>query len=301
MSYAILSLKKKKIFDTVETNEVCDELAVKIPEFKERKQQKYALKMTKILKKYKVNRLVLSSELKNFEDFKNVMLQNNYDVINGKKMYKVLLLSLLNDISKLMKFEKEKMNIALLINEYSADNIEIIKRIADEVKSVTIVTSNAYRFEKIIQELLQNQGIVVQLANQNVNLKRKHIIINLDFSNTELAKVNFQDEVMIITNSISPLQMKQRFNGILIRDIDIYLGKKIENFRSLELCEAYIYQNMKRIKENENRFQHSEYRINGYIGNNGKIEQADFERLGKIFMKDGKQNGGKTKNNRVKK
>ena len=86
------------------------------------------------------------------------------------------------------------------------------------------------------------------------------------------------------------VNMKRNFNGIIIRDIEVFLGRKIEKFRTLELCEAYVYRSMKRIKENETRFQLSEYKINGYIGNNGKIEQEDFERLGKVFGNDKKQN-----------
>lgn len=291
MSYAIIEVKKKKLFDKIDVNEVCDELEIKIPEFKERKQQKYAEKVDKILKKHKVNRVVLSNDLKNFENFKNSILQNSHDIITGKKLYKVLLLNVLRDIAKLMNFEKEKMNVAILIEEYSADHIELIKRISDEVKSVTLVTNNAYRFEQIVSELLQNQGIVVQLVNQNqVNLKRKHIIINIDFSNELLEKLNMPCDSLIITNSVTPIKIKNSFNGIVIRDFDIYLGHKLEKFRNIELCEAYLYQNMKRIKENEIRFNHSEYKLNGYIGNNGKIAQEDFERLGKIFIKNKKKN-----------
>ena len=89
------------------------------------------------------------------------------------------------------------------------------------------------------------------------------------------------------------VNMKKSFNGIVIRDIDIYLGNPVESFRNIELCEAYIYQTMKRIKENEFRFQHSEYKINGYIGNNGKIEQEDFERLGRCFLRNKKQKNQK--------
>lgn len=285
MSYAIVSLKKKRILNSIETNEICDEVEIKIPEFKEKKQLKYAKKMNKILKKHKVNRVVFSDEMRNFEDLKKIIMQNNFDVIDGKRMYKVLLLTVLQDIADCMNFEKGKMNVALLINEYNADHIELIKLISDEVKNLTIVTNNAYRFEQIIHELLQNQGIVVQLVNAKTNLKRKHVCINFDFSAEELQKVNFPNETVLITNSTKPVLMKQSFNGIVIRDIDIYLGKKNEKFRSLELCEVYVYQKLKRIRENENRFRHSNYKINGYIGNNGKIEQADFERLGNLFTK----------------
>lgn len=289
MSYAIVRMKKKKFLDRMEVNEVCQELEVKLPAFKEKKQKKYAQKMVKVLKKYKVGNLVLSNDLKGFQDFKAIIMQNQQEIITGRKLYKVLLKTILQDVSKNMHFEMEKMNVAMLVDEATSDNIELIQRIAESVKSLTLVTNNAYRFEQVVEELLRNQGIVVQLLNQKQgNLKRKHVILNVDFANTTLEKLNLPLEALLITNSTNIVTLKKAFNGIVIRDIDIYLGKKIENFRTLELCEAFVYQNMKRIKENEFRFLHSDYKINGYIGNNGRIEQADFERLGKCFLKNKK-------------
>lgn len=290
MSYAIINLKKKKLFDSIDINQISNELEIKVPEFKENKQKKYGQKVSKILKKYKVNNVVLSNELKKSIDFENVILQNNNYIINGKKLYKVLIPTVIRDISKFTNFAKEKMNIAILIDEYSADNIELIKIIADEVKSLTLVTNNAYRFEQIVDELLKSKGIVVQLMNKGrINLRRKHLIVNLDFSNNDIERLNLPNETIILTSSEMPPKMKNSFNGMVIRDIDIYLNKNVEKFRTLELCEAYIYNYMKRIKENELLFNRSTYEINGYIGNNGKIQQEDFKRLGKIFIKNKKQ------------
>lgn len=290
MSYAIIDLKKRKFLNTIEVTEICNELEVKVPKFKENKQQKYAKKINKILKKYRVNNVVLSTELKNAVDFQNRIMENNNYIITGKKLYKVLIPNIISDVAKMMKFEKEKLNVAILIDEYSADNVELIKIIADEVKSVTLVTNNAYRFEQLVEELLRSKGIVVQLLNKGkINLKRKHIIVNLDFQNTDIEKLNVPNECIMITNNPELQKMKNSFNGIVIRDIDIYMDKKLENFRSIELCEAYIYNYMKRIKENALLFNRSTYKINGYIGNNGKIEQEDFERIGKIFLKNKKQ------------
>lgn len=285
MPYAIIDFKKKKIFDKIEVNENEDEIKIKIPEFKESKQQKYAHKVNNILKKYKVSNVVLSEKFKELIDFENIIMEKNHYIITGKKLYKVLIPTIISDISNYTKFQKEKLNIAILIDEYNADNIELIKMLADEVKSVTLITNNAYRFEELVDELLRSKGIVVQLLNKGkINLKRKQIIINIDFSDTDVEKLNLPTESILITNNRKIQKTKNNFNGIVIRDVDIYLNENISNFRSIELCEAYIYNYMKRIKENELIFNASEYKINGYIGNNGKILQEDFERLGKAFL-----------------
>jgi len=290
MSYAIIDVKKRKILNSIDVNVICDELEIKVPEFKENKQQKYAKKINKILQKHRINNVVLSNDLKKSIDFNNIIMQSNNYIITGKKLYKALLPTIIRDISNLLNFEKEKMNVALLIDEYNADNIELIKIIADEVKSVTLVTNNAYRFQQMVDELLKNKGIVVQLLSASkAYLRKKQVIVNLDLPTKEIEKLNVPNESIVITNSVEPQKMKSGFNGIVIRDIDIYLDKKVEKFRSLELCEAYLYNYMKRIKENELLFNRSTYKINGYVGNNGKIEQEDFERIGKIFMKNKKQ------------
>ena len=86
MSYAIIDLKKKKFLNTIEVTEICNELEVKVPKFKENKQQKYAKKINKILKKYRVNNVVLSTELKNAVDFQNRIMENNNYIIKGNSL-----------------------------------------------------------------------------------------------------------------------------------------------------------------------------------------------------------------------
>ena len=85
MSYAIINLKKRRIFEKIEVNYVCDELQINVPEFKRRNEQKYAKKISKILKKHKINNVVLSNELKQLVDFENIIIQNNNYIITGKK------------------------------------------------------------------------------------------------------------------------------------------------------------------------------------------------------------------------
>lgn len=291
MSYAVIEKKKRSFWNRVETSFTCDEMRLKVPEGKEKQQIRYAKKVDAVFKKYKVNRAVLSKDCSTWKTFQNKLQENSHDIITGKKMYLVLLPRVLEDVSRFLKFERERMNVAILVDEYCADHMEVIQRICEEVKQVTIVTNHAYRFEQIIEELLRSQGIVVQLASQKqANWKRKQVIINLDFSPDRLEKLNVPKDCVVITNTSEPQALREGFNGIVIREIDIALGNECEAFRSIDLCEAYLYQSMKRLKENEKLFQQSSFRINGYLGNHGKIAQEDFERLGEILRSSSKQN-----------
>lgn len=290
MSYAIINFKEtKSFFNRISVDEVCEEVKVSIPKFSYKTSQKYGRKISKILKKYRVSSVVLNDELKNNELFKNILYENNNYIISGKRMYKVLLPKIIKETSRLMGVETEKLNIAILVDEYNIDNLDLIKYLSDMVKHVTLITSNAYKFQKLVDELMHYSGISVKLLNKGKHtLKRENYLINIDFNVEALNKIVPPTNSIIISIPDVKYPIKKNFNGIVINDINIYLNQETENFNTLSLCEAYIYNYMKKIKENELIFNRSEYRINAYIGNNGNIVQEDFERIGKIFQENKK-------------
>lgn len=290
MSYAIINLKERKtFFDTISVDEVCEEVKLNVPKFGEKTSEKYGKKISKILKKYKVSNVVLNNELQKNELFKNILNENNNYIISGKRMYKVLLPTIIKETSTIMEIPIEKLNVAILADEYNIDNLDLIKYLSDIVKHVTLITNNAYKFKKLVDELLHYSGITVRLLNKGKHtLKRENYIINIDFDAESLSKIIVPVNSIVITIPDEKYPIKKNFNGIIINDLNIYLNQDNENFSSLSLCEAYIYNYMKKIKENELLFNRSKYHINGYIGNNGIIYQEDFERLGKIFQESKK-------------
>lgn len=290
MSYAIIDFnEKKKILRKISVDEVCEEVKISIPNFSLRSSQKYGRKIAKILKKYKVSNVVLNNELSKNETFKNILYESNNYIISGKRMYKTLIPQIIRETSKLMQTEVQKMNIAILADEYSIDNLDLIKYLSDMVKHVTLVTSNAYKFQKLVDELMHYSGVAVKLLNKGKHtLKRENFVINIDFDQEALSKIIVPVNSVVICTSDTKYPIKNKFNGIIINDVDIYLNHETKNFNTLSLCEAYIYNYMKKIKENELIFNRSEYKINAYMGNNGNICQEDFERLGKKFQESAK-------------
>lgn len=290
MSYAIINFKEKRTFlNRISIDEVCEEIKLNVPRFKEKGSQKYGKKISKILKKYKVSNVVLNRELQKNEIFKNILNENNNYIISGKRMYRVLVPTIIKETSKIMNISIETVNVAILVDEYSIDNLDLIKYLSDMVKHVTLVTNNAYKFEKLVDELMHNSGVTVRLLNKGKHtLKRENYIVNVDFNSEALSKINIPINSIVISIPDDKYPTKKNFNGIIINNIDIYLNQEAENFNTLSLCEAYIYNYMKKIKENELIFNRSKYSINAYLGNNGSIYQEDFERIGKIFQESRK-------------
>lgn len=286
MSYAVINYKENKGLGLVKAEQILDEVIIQVPKFKKEKTKKYSKKVVKILKKYNTSNIVLNEDLQLNEDFKNILYENNNYIITGKRLYKVLILTILKDISKQMEINFETMNISILVDEYSIENIDLIEHIAKEVKTLTVVTSNMARFEKIYEKLLEKYGIILRILEKGKNnLKRSQYVINIDFTYDDIRQLTLAKNAVCISINEKIGELKKGFNGIIINDIDIYINKECKNFRTLSLCEAYLYNYLKKIKDNENIFEKSEYKINGYYGNKGNVIGEEFKRLGKTYVK----------------
>lgn len=291
MSYAIVECEKKRFFNAVKTEEILNELHIKLPIFKEKKSQKFAKKVCKILKRHKVSSVVLSNELNENNIFKNVIYMNNNYIITGNRMYIALTRKIIFDICKIIDTQVETVNVSILSHEFSMENLDLVKYISKSVKHLTVVTENKERFENMLEPLFQEDGIVITvLKNENCNIKRSQFIINIDYTEEDIKKLILPKESIIISVKSKIFNYRKNFSGIIINDLDIYLRKEIFNFRTLSLCEAYIYDYKKKLSENEKNFERSEYKINGYMGVKGKISEEELKKLSKMFTKKSKNN-----------
>ena len=287
MSYAVISCKKKQFINYTEVEEICQEVTIKIPRFKENQTSKKGKKINKLLKKYKVSNVVLSNELNKNNELKKIIYQNNNYIITGNRMYKTLLPKTVKEISEYTKIEMETLKIAILVDEFSIENLDLIKTIAKRVKQVLIVSKNEQKFKRLADEIMNKEWIIIQLIKKGkYNLKRNQIILNLDFSKDDLRNYTIGRYSIIINVKNEIEQLGKNFEGIIINTIDIYLNEEKKGFNTLALCEAYIYNYLKKIKENELIFNKSGYKINSYIGTKGIITTEDFERIGEKIVED---------------
>lgn len=290
MSYAIIECEKKKLFNKIDVDEVLDEVHIRLPFFKEKKSQKYAKKVCKYLKKHKTSYAVLSNELNQNKIFKNVLyMQNNY-VITGDRMYVTLIKKVMCNICKLLNVPIETIFAAILSHEFSIENLDLVKHISKSIKHLTVVSENKDRYENTIGALLEDEGIAIEvLKNENCNIRKSQFVINFDFTEDEIRRLILPKEAIVISIKENISSLRKGFSGVIINDIDIYLNKNVENFRTLALCEAYMYNYSKKIRENERQFERSEYKINGYIGNNGPIKEEEIAKMRKMFTKKSKR------------
>lgn len=286
MLYALVDTSSKKSLRKIKSEEMLGEVKVVIPQFTVRKSKKYANIFIQKMKEYKVQNVVLSCKIAENKDFCRVLEENRTYIVTGRRLGKSIMIKIINDISKYTMYQKEKMSILLLMNEYSLENIELVEQLSSDIKQLNIISRNFSKYEKTANRLFNEYGYVVELYDENTikEFKKVNIIINLDFKEDELRKLNFAKNSIVVSLNEKINTIKKGFNGIIINDIDISGNiESSQNYRKIALCEAKIYKPLRKLKENERIFNLEKYMINGYIGKRGKITQEEFEKIGKTF------------------
>lgn len=285
MLYALIDYSNKRI-NRILAEEILGEVKVVIPKFKERNNKIVAKKTLKTIEEHRVENIILSRELAENLEFCKLLEESKKYIITGRRISKVLLLKFIKEISKYTRYPKEKMNILLLMNEYSLENIDLIEMISKEIKQLDVMSRNYTKYERTSNRLFEQYGYIVKLySNECINeFKRVNIVINLDFKETDFQRINIAKNSIVISLNENLSTIKKGFNGILVNDIDISgVNESVLKYRGLALCEAKIYKPLRKLKDNERIFNGEKYIINGYIGKRGKITTEEFEKIGKTF------------------
>lgn len=286
MLYALIDYSNKKSIRKIDIEEVLGEVKVAIPKFKEKHSKKVAKKILKMINEHKVENIVLSKELSKNNEFCSTLKENKKYIITGRRISKVVLDQLLKDISKYSKYPKEKMNVLLLMNEYSLENIDLIEVISKEVRQLHVISRNYSKYEKCANSLFENYGYMVKLYSNEYSgeFNRVNVVLNVDFKEEELQKIVIAKNSVVVSLNERINKVKRGFNGIIINDIDVAgFDENLKNYRGLAICEAKVYKPLRNIIDNERIFNQEKYIINGYTGLKGKITEEEFEKMGKNF------------------
>lgn len=287
MSYAIVDYSNKSYFGIFKVSiNTIGEINISIPPFKNSKSKKYAIKLIKLLNKNKIENVVLCERLLSNSVFCSELIKNRKYIVTGRRLYKVLICRILKDISNQMEVSLQKLKVVLLAKEYSSENIDLISNIARSVKSLIVVTNDSDRYRRLAEELFEKYGIILKVFEKDkTNFKYAHMVINVDFLSAELNKIAISPNSLMICGFAKNYAPKNNFNGIVIKYVDIISGREeIPGIDNLAICEVKIYSYLRKIKENDRVFERKGYRINGYIGENGKISSEEFLKLGKNIL-----------------
>ena len=211
----------------------------------------------------------------------NIMEKERKEYITEEKIKKLLLINMLQYISNLQNKKINNLEVTILVNNNSEFNIYILSEIAKQVKNLKIVSLNIYKFKKLEEKLYNEHGIPLQFSNSyKKSLEKSKIIVNFDFSETEINEYKIFDKAIIINCIKDNIKIKTMlFNGIVVNSCNIDYDKEIickfkkvgiyENYKKL-LIYASIIENEKNILKIYDNIKQDNVTITSLIGNSRK-------------------------------
>ena len=217
--FQIITLKEDKII-----------LPIGEEELTEKKAKKLAEKTKKIIDKVSSKNIVISKKIKKQKQYINYLQSENINIIEGKKLFQILVVPILDYIVKKKKLKKGDTYVSILINETSEVILENIRRIIRQFKKVNIVTNHIEKFKKLEEQILEQEGIMINVSNnKRKSLSKSKIIINVDFPTELINKYQINEDAIIINLRGNVKINKKRFNGLNINDYEIE-SKNYEEF-----------------------------------------------------------------------
>lgn len=210
----------------------------------------FAQKTKNILDKTASNKIILSKNVHKKKGYINYLYSYNYDIVDGKWLFKILLYDVLEYIIMKENLDKDETQISIMLNDITERELYNIKKIITNFKKVNIITNHLEKF-KNLEEKYKDIGIVINVGNnKRKGILKSKIILNLDFPSELVNKYNIYDEAIIVNFQNNVKIKKKRYNGICINDYEIDVKNcndfnflDFENYYKKELYEGILYKN----------------------------------------------------------
>lgn len=210
----------------------------------------FAQKTKNILDKTASNKIILSKNVHKKKGYINYLYSYNYDIVDGKWLFKILLYDVLEYIIMKENLDKDETQISIMLNDITERDLYNIKKIITNFKKVNIITNHLEKF-KNLEEKYKDIGIVINVGNnKRKGILKSKIILNLDFPSELVNKYNIYDEAIIVNFQNNVKIKKKRYNGICINDYEIDVKNcndfnflDFENYYKKELFEGILYKN----------------------------------------------------------
>lgn len=187
-----------------------------------KKAEKLAIKTKNILEKTNCKKVVLSKKIKKQEEYIDFLNSYGIQVTNGNKLFKVLMVKILQYIIEKTKLKEDEIQISILVNDVEANVLENIKRIVKKYKKVNIVTNHFEKFKKLEEQIFKEDGIMLTVSNnKRKSLFNSQVILNIDFPEELINKYRIYEKAIIVNFRRNVTIDAKRFNGMNIKDYEI--------------------------------------------------------------------------------
>lgn len=212
----------------------------------EKTSYKLAIKTKTILDKTNSKKIVLSKKIKEQTTYVNYLYSYNYEIVDGKWLFQVLIFDVLEYVIKKLKIQKEDIKLGVLVNDISDLALYAIVELVKKYKNVKIVTNHINSFKNIEEKISEKYGILISVGNNKRKvLSKTNIILNLDFPTELINRFKINSESTIINFKGNVKIKDKRFNGLNINDYEIDWEEQVnsDKFYTKDLYEAIQYKN----------------------------------------------------------
>ncbi len=189
-------------------------------------------KIKRILIKEKVDKVILSKEIKKDKEFINLLYSNSINTSDDRWLFKMLADEVIGKVIKNTKKQESELHIT--VNELNNINQNIIYKFSKEFKRVNIITNHIGKFKKIAEELYEDGIIITVTNNKRKSLSKATLILNIDFPKEILNQFQIFDKATIINLDGNMKIKKKRFEGKIINDIEVKTFEDEELLKFIE-------------------------------------------------------------------
>lgn len=233
----------KRIFRKVEVREKKIIVNENLKKAKLKKKIRIVNKIKKIMEQCDCCKIVVSKMLKQDNEFLNLIYSNNIDIVDGRRLFKMYILEIVDYLVRELNVPKRECKIAILSNDFNRFVEKVIMELAPQCKFLNVVTYNIANFERL-EENLRNDGVIISISNnKRKSLLNSDIILNLDFPNDVLNMYNIYDKAIIVNFEEEIKIRKKRFEGRIINwyKLDLKDTSELWNFIKEEKLEDYDF------------------------------------------------------------
>ena len=247
-------------------------------------------RLTKFILKQKIDTLVFSKDLEGeFKEEICNLLNDNFgiDVLNGKKLMELMDFDIVKYIIDIQQVDMKQEEIYIIFKKDNSLNLNFLKRFIENFRMTNVVTNDIERLKNVQDNLLEQDGILISVSNNKRKaLKRAKYVLNMNLSKTELEKYKINRNAIIINIKENVRYEDVNFDGINVNYFEITLPDEYiekfeqigENFDYVKLYESELVKDMqgKSLEDIYTKIKSDEVRVDGLIGNNGKISRNEF-------------------------
>ncbi len=231
----------KRIFKVIQVKENNIIINCNLSKAKIKKKIKIIKKIKQVLNKNFCKKVIISKDLKEDLDFVNLLYSNDIEIIDGRKIFKMYILDIVDYILKRQKFKIQDCKIAILTNQYNSFIEIVIKNLAVQCKNLQVVTNHIKSFERLEDKLYEDGVIITVTNNKRKSLLNSNIILNIDFPKEVLNMYSIYDKAIIVNFEEEIRIKKKRFAGSVINWYKVGVKDSSEMFDSLKKEDLQSY------------------------------------------------------------